>query len=93
MKNGQGSSRDSNSCFKTRTKKTEFFWPNGAQFGGRIFFEKKKKFVCLIFAEGVFFSVCQQVSAPKVHIAVPRYAVSPPELKRTRQPKFDFGYI
>ena len=78
---------------KLGPKKQNFFGQTVRSLGVGFFLKKKKKFVCWTFAEGVFFSVCQQVSAPQVHIAVPRYDVSPPELKRTRQPKFDFGYI
>lgn len=43
---------------KLDPKKTELFWPKAAQFGYRKFLKNFEFFVCWIFLEGVFFSVC-----------------------------------
>lgn len=78
---------------KLDPKKTEFFWPKAAQFGHRNFFENFEFFVCWIFLEGVFFSVCWYVSVSPVCYFLGRYAVSGSELKCMRQPKSENGYI
>ena len=43
---------------KLDPKKTELFWPKAAQFAHRKFLKNFEFFVCWIFLEGVFFSVC-----------------------------------